>query len=267
MNIRLDIAYDGSSFFGWQRQKDKPSVQGALEEALSQLLRKNIRVAGSGRTDAGAHAFCYTTNFHCERLPFPVEVLPKVLLSYLPPSIIPLRAMEVEETFHARFSAIAREYVYVVWKGSTLLPFFRSHVYWMPQAYERQRLHEACSLFLGEHDFRLFCYGYGREEKEVNFRRIVEYFRFVERNNWLIFFIKGNGFLRGMIRTLVGVSLQVGMGTLSCDEVFHALYENKDIPQPLKKAVPAAGLYFKRAYYSVSHKFDNEIKNRSREED
>ncbi|NPV37820.1 MAG: tRNA pseudouridine(38-40) synthase TruA [Brevinematales bacterium] len=267
MNIRLDIAYDGSSFFGWQRQKDKPSVQAALEEALSQLLGENIRVSGSGRTDAGAHAFCYTTNFHCGKLPFPVEVLPRVLLSYLPSSIVPLRAMEVEERFHARFSAMAREYVYVVWKGKTLLPFFRSYVYWMPEAYERQRLEEVCSLFVGEHNFRLFCYGYGREEKEVNFCRTIEYFRFMEKDQWLVFFIKGNGFLRGMIRTLVGVSLQVGIGTLACGEVFRALQGEKDIPQPLKKAVPAAGLYFKRAYYSVSHKFDEKIENGGGEED
>ncbi|MFN3660348.1 MAG: tRNA pseudouridine(38-40) synthase TruA [Brevinematales bacterium] len=266
MNIRLDIAYDGSSFFGWQRQKDRPSVQATLEEALSQLLRQNIRVSGSGRTDAGAHAFCYTTNFHCESLPFPIEVLPRVLLSYLPSSIIPLRAVEVEEKFHARFSAMAREYVYIVWRGNVLFPFFRSYVYWMPYTYEKQRLEEACSLFVGEHNFCFFCYGYGREAQEVNFHRTIEYFRFWERHNWLIFFIKGNGFLRGMIRTLVGVSFQVGMGTLSCDDVFHALQGDKDIPQPFKKAVPAGGLYFKRAYYSISHELDEKIENWSRED-
>ncbi|MCX7882061.1 MAG: tRNA pseudouridine(38-40) synthase TruA [Brevinematales bacterium] len=249
MNVRLDIAYDGSSFFGWQRQKEHPSVQATVEEALSRVLEKEIKVSGSGRTDAGAHALCYTTNFHCDSLPFPVEALPRIIRSYLPPSVVPLKATLVEEHFHARLSASAREYVYVIWKGRVFFPFLRAYVHWVPEGYDVKRLREVCSLFVGRHDFRLFCYGYGREEREMNFYRRISYFRFVERGNWLVFFIKGDGFLRGMIRTLVGVSLRVGCGDLSCAEVREALVGKKDLPHPLKKAVPATGLYFKRAYY------------------
>jgi tRNA pseudouridine38-40 synthase len=109
-------------------------------------------------------------------------------------------------------------------------------------------LAQACSLFVGEHNFRLFCYGYGREEK-VNFVRRIFYFRVREKGNWLFFFIKGNGFLRGMIRTLVGVSLQMARHNLGEEDIKRALFLEQDIPTPLKKAVPAIGLYFKRAYY------------------
>jgi tRNA pseudouridine(38-40) synthase len=94
----------------------------------------------------------------------------------------------------------------------------------------------------------LFCYGYGREEK-VNFVRRIFYFRVREKGNWLFFFIKGNGFLRGMIRTLVGVSLQMARHNLGEEDIKRALFLEQDIPTPLKKAVPAIGLYFKRAYY------------------
>ncbi len=117
----------------------------------------------------GHIAFVIRSNFHCGKLPFPVEVLPRVLLSYLPSSIVPLRAMEVEERFHARFSAMAREYVYVVWKGKTLLPFFRSYVYWMPEAYERQRLEEVCPFLLGSITFVCSAMAMGERRKKSIF--------------------------------------------------------------------------------------------------
>ena len=248
MNIRLDLAYDGSSFSGWQKQKNHASVQAALEDALSRCLGTSVQVVGSGRTDAGAHALCYTANFHCLTLPFPVDVLPKVIAPFLPPSILLLRAREVEEDFHARFSAWAREYVYVVWRGEFAYPMLRSYTLWLPSQLDTVMLAQACSLFVGEHNFRLFCYGYGREEK-VNFVRRIFYFRVREKGNWLFFFIKGNGFLRGMIRTLVGVSLQMARHNLGEEDIKRALFLEQDIPTRLKKAVPAIGLYFKRAYY------------------
>jgi len=267
MNIRLDIAYDGSSFSGWQRQHDRPSVQQALEEALSRLLGEEIRVAGSGRTDAGAHAFCYTVNFHCGGMPFPVSLLPRLLVPYLPPSIMPLKAMEVDEGFHARWSALAREYVYVIWKGQVVWPFFRSYVHWWPYSYDANLLRKACSLFVGEHNFRPFCYAYGREKRPIQFSRRVYYFRFYEYEHWLVFFIKGSGFLRGMIRTLIGVCLQTASGNVPLSDLEQAVRGEKDIAQPFKKAVPATGLYFKRAYYSVPHELDHQIEDRGGEED
>lgn len=267
MNVRLDVAYDGSQFSGWQRQKNSSSVQEVVEGALSRLIGETVHVSGTGRTDAGAHAFCYTMNFHCRKVEFPIAVLPSLLLSYLPPTIVPLRAEEVDEFFHARFSASAREYVYIVWRGPYLYPFFRPYVHWVPGEIDSFLMKKACLSFVGEHEFRFFCYGYGREEKRINFRRRVYYFRCVEKGAWLFFFIKGNGFLRGMIRTLVSIVLQVGMRRLSLSDIDIALHGRKDISPSLKKAVPASGLYFKRAYYSVSHQFDNQIEEGSRKED
>ncbi len=267
MNVRLDISYDGSLFFGWQRQNNQPSVQETVEQALSALFGEGVRVWGCGRTDAGAHAFCYTLHFHCQKLPFPVEILPRLLNAKLPENVRALQAMGVGEDFHARFSAFAREYVYVVWRGAVLYPFFRSYVHWVREPLDYETIKKVCTLIEGEHDFRFFCYGYGKEASKINFTRRVFYFRAVEKGQWLLFFIKGNGFLRGMIRTLVGVTLQAARGTLTPSEIACALSGERDIPTPLKKAVPASGLYFKRAYYSVPHKLQNDIENRGGEED
>ncbi|URA09967.1 tRNA pseudouridine(38-40) synthase TruA [Thermospira aquatica] len=267
MNVRLDISYDGSLFSGWQRQKKQPSVQETVEQALGKILGENVRVWGCGRTDAGAHAFCYTLHFHCDNMQFPVEVLPRLLDSKLPESVKVLRAMEVEEDFHARFSAFAREYVYIVWRGSFLYPFLCSYVYWDRDPLDYEMVKKVCKLIEGEHDFRFLCYGYGKEASKINFTRKIFYFRAVEKGQWLFFFIKGNGFLRGMIRTLVGITLQAAKGQLSLSEIEKALGAERDLSSFLKKAVPASGLYFKRAYYLVSHEFQNDIKHGSGEED
>ncbi len=255
INIRLAVAFDGSSYSGWQKQKNAKSVQAALEEALSGVLREKVRVIGAGRTDAGAHAIRFTLNFTVSRCLIPLPKLPGVVNAKLPPSIRVLDAAEARPDFHARFSATAREYVYFLSRRdggqpAAGLSFLGRYCYEYSGPMDADILKAACAIFTGRHDFRNFCYGYSGDK---DFRREIFYFRcrpvrVLGAEIW-VFFIKGSGFLKGMIRSIISACLQAAAGVLTTEQVRAALDSRKGLHSRNRSPVPASGLYFKRAYY------------------
>lgn len=246
-NIKLNLSYDGTDFFGWQFQPNQPSVQGTVSEALSKVLKSPIRVKGAGRTDAKAHAICYTANFKTDNDSMPVSAFVPALNSVLPKSIRVIESKEVSDDFDSQFSARAREYVYLIHTSKDPLPQFRNYCHFKNFRPDLKKLNEATRLFCGRFDFKDFCYGYGEEEMDMT--RTIFRFRAAEKNDFLIFTIKGEGFLRGMIRTLVSVCLAHEEGKIALNQLRSALLLESSIPQKLKPAVPAHGLYFKRAFY------------------
>lgn len=245
----LTISYDGASFKGWHTQIDVPTVQGTLNNVLTELYKQKIFTWGAGRTDSGAHALNYIAHYRVHNDLLPQEKIKQILNSKLPPEIRVYDVNEKDNQFHATFSCIARSYCYFVYIGKVLPPRFHNHVYHERDALDLSLISEILPLFVGTHDFEQFCYGYSAQErqKKTTIRR-VDSFRMKQFGDYLVFFIKGEGFLRGMIRTLTGTTLSVAKGLLTKDDIVNSL-AGQPLPRGLWKPVPAEGLYFKRAHY------------------
>jgi tRNA pseudouridine38-40 synthase len=151
-NIAVTLSYDGTNYHGWQRQKDLPTIQGMLEDALSVILKERIGVIGCGRTDAGVHAERYTANFRTGAT-IPTERIPFALNSQLPPDIAVSAAREVEWDFHSVFSCIRKEYTYRILNAPTRNPLLTNRVWWYPQPLNAERISLGTREFLGTHDF------------------------------------------------------------------------------------------------------------------
>lgn len=249
-NIRVDLSYDGHHYCGWQKQKSKTSVQGVIEKYLSRVFLETVHINGIGRTDSGAHAFRYTMNFRTKNTVIPLEKVTYILNNSLPKDIRFLSAELVPIDFHARYSAKAREYVYVVLNEAVRHPVLNAYTHLVPENTDIDKLKEVCKVFRGAHDFRNFCYGY---QEDKNFVRTVHYFRVCKRiiggQSFIYFYIKGSGFLKGMIRSLVSASLNYAQGKLPLTDIKAALDGVKDLDTRFKFPVPASGLFFKRGYY------------------
>lgn len=248
--INIYLSYEGTLFHGWQKQIHQSSIQGELEKALKILFKEKVSCQGVGRTDAGAHALDYSAHFKTGNQSLPLERLPLALNRHLPPAIRVRQAREREQSFHARFSALAREYIYHIQALSVVSPFWSPYTYYYPHVIDVQRIREILPVFRGEHDFQSFCYGYG--EQEMDYVRTVFYLRLSVIKGHLVFTIKGSGFLQGMIRSIISVCLNYQQGKISRDQIEKALTGQVDIDSRLRVPVPARGLFFKRAYYVES---------------
>lgn len=206
-NIKLVIGYDGADYRGWQRQKNtENTVQQVLEETLSKILKEKIRVTGSGRTDAGAHALRQVANFKTTNFSIPAYRFEKILNDSLPPTIRVISSEEVSPTFNARFSAKFRKYIYLVFLGNrTLYPFVSRYSYIPPKRdYNLPFLKGVARDFLGEHDF-LPLSSLREYKTTVRFVKSVRVFRF---RDFLVFSITANGFMYNMARGIVSVMLE-----------------------------------------------------------
>lgn len=247
----LLLSYEGSTFCGWHTQINAPTVQGALNEVLSTLYSKKIFAWGAGRTDSGAHALQYRAHYRTHNDCLPKDRIKSILNSKLPPEIRIYDVQEVSNKFHATFGCKARTYCYFIHIGEVLPPRFYKKVFHEWEPLNPKVLKDVLPLFKGTHDFTQFCYGYTAQEKlKKTMIRRVDYFYVKQVGDYLVFFIKGEGFLRGMIRTLIGTSLSVAKGVITIAEIKDSLAGK---PLPLKKwrPVPADGLYFKRAHYEI----------------
>ncbi len=250
-NILIELSYNGSAYNGWQKQKKHKTVQGELEIVLSKIFNEKIVLTGCGRTDAKAHALCYTANFKTKNQNIPSSSLKKILNNRIAEDIRILNVKEMPLDFNARFSAQARKYIYIILNQKEVLPHSKDFFYQIEREIDLKKLKKILKIFEGKHNFKYFCSGYGDENK--NFERIIYYFNVrklkILNQNFIIFFIKGNGFLQGMIRTLISVALNYEEGKLTEEDIVKALSLEKDIPAKFKVKVPACGLYFKKAYY------------------
>ncbi|MEO0554791.1 MAG: tRNA pseudouridine(38-40) synthase TruA [Bacteroidota bacterium] len=241
MRYFFATAYDGTNYHGWQRQENAVSVQQVLEEALSAILRTEITIVGSGRTDTGVH--CKQQFFHADFMEFVDEAkLTFQLNSFLPKDISINSIKRVEDHGHARFSAIARSYQYKI--NTKKDPFLKPYSYYFPKVLNIQLMNEACTFLVGDHDFESF----SKVKTEVNnFRCIVSIARWKKEENNVFFDITANRFLRGMVRAVVGTLLRVGQGNLSLKD-FQQIILSKD-RRKAGAAAPAHGLFLRSVQY------------------
>jgi len=243
-NITLELAYDGTAYSGLQYQKNARSIQEVVETALKKILKKPTRVGFAGRTDAGVHALGQVASFFAETKMTPPQFM-AALNSLLPKDIRVLRAVQMPLTFHPRYSAIKRWYRYIINDVENQLPFFHNYSMRVPRKLKVELLNSYCSRIRGGHDFTSFA---TLETEEEAFRKVFEC-QFYRKNNFVIFDITANSFLRKMVRTIVGTFLEMekkGESSTRVDELLNLKKRNL-----AGNTAPPQGLYLIKVYYGV----------------
>jgi tRNA pseudouridine38-40 synthase len=243
-NIRLLLEYDGTQYHGWQRQADAATIQQTLEEALIRLAGQKVVLIGSGRTDAGVHALGQVANFRIEST-IPLKAFQDGLNSILPPDIAVLEAAEVPTEFHARKSARAKTYEYRILNRSRRSPLNRDYAWWIAHPLNLPAMSAAAEALPGEHNFAAFRASGSDNINPV--RRVTSAIWREEPGGWLIFTITATGFLRGMVRSLVGTMVEAGRGKAPPTRLAEILASGAR--KDAGPTAPPQGLYLVKVFY------------------
>lgn len=235
-HIRLIVEYDGTDLCGWQRQRGQPTVQQHLEEALAKILTHEVRVTGASRTDSGVHARGQVASFRTER-PISLHGIRRGASALMPGSIEVTDAAEVPADFHPRFSATGKHYRYSLLVRGPRSPLLRYRTWHHPEPVDLERMREAATHLTGEHDFAAFR-ATGCSAKTTT--RRIESIAIAAAGPLVTIDVRGNAFLRNMVRILAGTLAEVGEGRRSPSQVAEIL-ASRDRTLAGKTA-PAAGL-------------------------
>lgn len=241
--IRITLSYDGTDYHGWQVQPGLPTIEAAVEAALSEIEGAPVNVEASGRTDAGVHALAQVAAFHL-RNPIPVANLQRALNQTLPRDIRVLEAAETHDGFHARFDAVAKSYEYRILRSEICSPFDRRFVHHHPYPLDAARMVEAARVLEGEHDFTSFATADDSDELGRSKVRTIFSSAITREGELLLYRVRGSGFLKHMVRNIVGVLIEVGKGNMLPADVLQA----RD-PGP---TAPARGLFLVSVEYPTS---------------
>ncbi|HMF77993.1 MAG TPA: tRNA pseudouridine(38-40) synthase TruA [Bryobacteraceae bacterium] len=227
--LRFEVAYDGADFNGWQMQPGLPTIQGILEQIIGDMEGKRVHVAGSGRTDAGVHALAQVAAVSLEN-PIPPENFRRAVNRLLPPSIRIGRVTEAALDFHPRFDALQKTYEYRLYRGEVCPPFVRRYVGHYPYPLDESAMCAAAPLLKGEHDFTAFAASDGRDAPERSKVRTIFDSNLTRQDELLVYRVTGSGFLKHMVRNIVGVLLEVGKGNLTNDDILARFVPRCGIP-------------------------------------
>jgi tRNA pseudouridine38-40 synthase len=203
--LKLTLEYDGTRFSGWAVQPELRTVEKAVREAVDWVYSSSANLVVAGRTDTGVHALGQVVSVDVEGGPSEILRAPEALNTALPDDVSVRAAEEVASDFHARHAARARSYRYRIWRRRTRSPFEEHRSFWVPQPIDYGALGDSADLLIGEHDFRAFT---PTETEHQNFTREIRAAAWFERGDALELEITANGFLRHMVRTLVGTMLE-----------------------------------------------------------
>lgn len=243
MRYKVCVSYDGTNFNGFQRQKNYRSVEEEIETVLEKINKEKIRIIGAGRTDKGVHAFGQVFHFECD-LKISEEGLKRGMNSLLPQDIYITSVEKVDENFHARYSSVSKLYRYRINIGE-YNPLEVNYVYQLNKKLDIDTMIKAANLFKGEHDFYNFC-GY-QENIEKNFVRIINSVEIRKDGEYVTIEIEGNGFIRYMVRMIVAILVEIGLGKK--DENFIKERLDSTIKNRSNYKVPGNGLYLVRIDY------------------
>lgn len=241
--LRLDICYDGTKYKGWQRLANSDhTIQGKLETTLSRLLQEEIRVFGSGRTDAGTHALGQVVSFSCNS-DMPCEEILAGLRMYLPEDIGVYACKNASPRFHARLNAKTKTYRYRLWNSKAPCVFQRKYVHIDTDMLDLELMRKAAQKFIGTHDFSAFC---GNKNMKKSTIRTIHSFQVLSEGEEIHFVVTGNGFLQHMVRIMVGTLLEVGKGQRKGESIPDLFGGARADAGP---AVPANGLCLMEVSY------------------
>lgn len=252
--LKLTLAFDGTGYAGWQRQKLQTTIQQVLEEKLSLITKKDTKVEGAGRTDAGVHALGMVASLRTDSS-VPLQGLLKGLNSMLPPDIRILRVEEKEADFHARYSAMAKAYEYRMVYSEFGLPTERLYSLRLPAPLNLAEMQRCLDMLVGEHDFSSFEASGSREHTPGKgrgaVRRILstDYVEDDSSPKRATLTFVGDGFLRHMVRNIVGTLIEVGRGRRSAAD-FAEIMAARD-RSAAGPTAPSHGLFLREVYYDL----------------
>ena len=244
--IRFQAAYDGTDFYGWQVQPELPTIQGILEAIFETIEKQPVHVAGSGRTDAGVHALAQVAAVSLSN-PIPLDNLRRAVNRLLPHAIRVSNFEEVEPDFHPRHKAVSKTYEYRICRDEICSPFERRYVHHHPYPLDEDRIVALAPLITGEHDFSAFA---AADEKDAlghsKVRRIfVSEVRLEPGRR--IYSVTGSGFLKHMVRNLVGTLLEAGKGNCDAERLSWLLSAPAGVMA--NPTAPASGLFLVEVNY------------------
>jgi tRNA pseudouridine38-40 synthase len=253
MRFAASVEYEGTNFFGWQRQSSVNSIQEEIENSISQITQSNIKIQGAGRTDAGVHALGQVFHFDTDIIR-PINSLIKGVNSFLPDSIRIKWVKSVPDDFHARFFATGREYQYLLNNSSINSSIWSNHCGWTFYELDFTLLKNASKKFEGCHDFSAFRSSECQAKSPI---RLIENIRVERFNNYYLFTINGDGFLHHQVRNMIGTIISVARKEMSIDNI-DTLFLKKD-----RSLTPATfspnGLYLTNIKYDKVWGFPDKL--------
>ena len=239
------VSYRGSAFCGWQKQTMAkfPSIEVTIEKVISRILNKETKIYGSGRTDAGVHALGQTFHFDVDK-ELDLYKFTHSLNGLLPEDIRIQSIKLVSDDFHARFNAKGKTYFYKIRCAKTSNPFKFDLEYTIPQTLDIKKMVEASEVFKGEHNFQNFT---TKEEDDAGFVRNITNISISSEDDKIIISMTGNGFMRYMVRMIVGTLIQVGLGKITSEDIKKILED--PVRKPSSYKAPGYGLYLKEVLY------------------
>lgn len=243
-NYKLTIQYDGGRYKGWQRLGNgENTIQGKIENVLTEMVGKEVEIIGCSRTDAGVHALAQIANFKISETLTESEIK-NYLYKYLPQDISVNEVLSVPENFHARYNAKDKIYLYKIWNKEYTNPFMRKYSMHVERKLDITRMKKAAQYFLGEHDFTAFS---NAKSKKNSMVREIYSIDIEENGGFIQIRVRGNGFLYNMVRRIVGSLIEVGLGRVEGDNIPNIL--NSKERNQAGYTADACGLYLEQIEY------------------
>jgi len=243
-NVKIIIEYDGTDYHGWQCQANLPTVQKTIEDAIQQITRENVKITGSGRTDAGVHAIGQVANFFTESQMDP-ETLRKALNSTLPRDISIIKAQEVPDGFHAQFSSRSKVYEYRIFNRPHPPALQRNRVWNIQEKLDTKKMREAAAYLEGAQDFSVFA------TADITVKTTVRTVKRVQvkknREGTILIEIEADGFLKRMVRMITGTLVETGKGKLTPEGFGQILAGGQKTKNVF--TAPPSGLFLKKVIY------------------
>lgn len=245
MRVLCKVSYDGSSYYGYQKQNNKRTIQNTIEDCLKKICKKDVNIYASGRTDAKVHAYGQMFHFDTD-LNMNEDNWYKALNSLLPKDIRILKVYFVNDDFHSRFSVFKKNYIYKINIGEYNL-FEKNYVTQLNYELDLERLKEASELFIGTHDYRNFC---NNNDVDDDYIRTIYSIEITKNKNYIEFSFIGTGFKRYMIRMIVGTIIEYARNRIDSDYIVNRL--DTTMFNTTKYNANPEGLYLKKVYYGRS---------------
>lgn len=242
-NIKLTIQYNGKNYCGWQKQNDSLGVQGTIEQAIKEITSEDVKITGSGRTDAGVHALGQVANFNTESS-IPIEKIPSALNSKLPKDISIINAEEMPLDFHSRYCAKGKTYRYMIYNNSYRTPIYNNISYFVKYDLDLEKMQKEAKSLIGTYDFKGFMSS-GSSVKDTV--RTIYDIQIIKQEDLIVIEVQGNGFLYNMVRIIAGALIDVGSKRKTPQDI-KIMLENKDRSKSSDTA-PAKGLCLYKVTY------------------
>lgn len=241
-NIKITIQYNGANYCGWQKQPNSLGIQGTIEKAIYEITKEEVKITGSGRTDAGVHAFGQVANFKLMSS-IPTSKIPNALNAKLPKDIAVIACEEVPEEFHSRYSAKGKRYRYLIYNSAYRSPIYKDISYQVKYELDFEKMCTEAKSLIGTHDFKGFMSSGSSVSDTV---RTIYDIELTKEDDLIVMEVEGNGFLYNMVRIIAGTLVDIGRNriTESLEDVINSKSRSR-----CGHTAPAHGLFLKKVDY------------------